>query len=298
MPGKLIVITGPTACGKTALTVQLAKQLGTEIVSCDSRQFYKEMAIGTAKPLPQEMDGVPHHFINSHPITDEINAGQYELLALEIIHNLFQTHSHVILTGGSGLFIDAVLRGFDHMPAIKPGLRENLNKRLAVEGLTPLVKELTKLDPKYASQADLSNPKRVIRGLEVCLSGDKTYTELRTNARKKRNFDVLKIVLDRPRQELYNRINLRVDLMMAEGLLNEVKLLIPFRNQNALNTVGYKELFDYLDGKTSLEEAVELIKRNSRRYAKRQLTWFRRSQDYHWVHPDNVDEITQLISQF
>lgn len=298
MPGKLIVITGPTACGKTALTVQLAKQLGTEIVSCDSRQFYKEMTIGTAKPLPQEMDGVPHHFINSHPITDEINAGQYELLALEIIHNLFQTHSHVILTGGSGLFIDAVLRGFDHMPAIKPGLRENLNKRLAVEGLTPLVKELTKLDPKYASQADLSNPKRVIRGLEVCLSGDKTYTELRTNARKKRNFDVLKIVLDRPRQELYNRINLRVDLMMAEGLLNEVKLLIPFRNQNALNTVGYKELFDYLDGKTSLEEAVELIKRNSRRYAKRQLTWFRRSQDYHWVHPDNVDEITQLISQF
>lgn len=296
MAGKLIVITGPTACGKTALTVELAKKLGTEIVSCDSRQFYKEMAIGTAKPTAEEMDGVVHHFIDSHAITQEINAGQYEHLALATLTELFKTHSYVILTGGSGLFIDAVLNGFDQMPPIAPELRNNLNNRLATEGLSALVKQLTELDPEYASQADLSNPKRVIRGLEVCLSGDKTFTELRKNAKKKRDFEVLKIVLDRPREELYNRINLRVDLMMEQGLLNEVKSLTAYRHLNALNTVGYKELFDYLDGKSTLPEAVDLIKRNSRRYAKRQLTWFRRSDDYHWIHPNNRSEIEALIA--
>lgn len=284
---KLVIITGPTASGKTAISVQIAKALNTEIISCDSRQFYKEMSIGTAKPSPQEMDGVKHHFVNSHSVTDEVNAGRFEREALSIITRLFQKHDYVILCGGSGLFIDAITKGFDDMPSITPDVRENLRNEFEKEGLKPLQEQLLQLDPEYYNQVDLDNSQRVIRALEVCLSSAKTYTELRRGQTEKRPFDTIKFVLDWPRQDLYNRINQRVDTMVSEGLEEEVKSLQPFRSLNSLNTVGYKEIFNYLDGETTQPEAIELIKRNSRRYAKRQLTWFRRDPSYQWI--KNID---------
>ena len=292
---RLIVITGATACGKTGVSVQLAKHLHTEIVSCDSRQFYKEMSIGTAKPTMEEMDGIPHHFIDSHSITEEINAGKFEKLALPILDKLFKTHDDVILTGGSGLFIDAVINGFDDMPKITKETRESLNTTFTEKGIEPLMDQLTSLDPEYAKQVDSSNPKRIIRALEVCLSGDKTYSNLRTGQKAKRQFEVLKIVLDRPREELYNRINQRVDLMVNNGLEKEVKSLLPYKNLNALQTVGYKEFFEFLDQKITKERAIELTKQNSRRYAKRQLTWFRRDETYRWVNADDFDSILKSI---
>ena len=280
---KLIVITGPTACGKTDLSIQVAKQLNTEIVSCDSRQFYKEMSIGTAKPSVLEMDGIPHHFIDSHSITEEINAGEFERQALPIITSLFKKNDYVILCGGSGLFIDAITNGFDEMPSIKPELRTSLRETFTEKGILPLQEQLKSLDPDYFNEMDSDNPQRVIRALEICLSSEKNYSQLRKGQKEKRPFQIIKFVIDRPREELYNRINLRVDLMIQNGLINEVKSLLPYKNLNSLNTVGYKEIFDHLNGTILLNEATELVQRNSRRYAKRQLTWFRRDPSYIWI---------------
>ena len=254
------------------------------------------MSIGTAKPSVEEMEGIPHHFVNSHSITDEINAGKFENLVLPLLDHLFKTHNDVILTGGSGLFIDAVVNGFDDMPEISPDTRTSLNQTFEKEGIEPLLKQLKTLDPEYAKVVDSSNPKRVIRALEVCLNSDKTYTELRTGQKAKRQFEVIKIVLDRPREELYERINNRVDIMVKQGLEEEVKSLIQYRNLNSLQTVGYKEFFEYLDGKITEGRAIELTKQNSRRYAKRQLTWFRRDESYHWVNADNFDEVLSVLN--
>lgn len=291
----LIVITGPTACGKTAVSVQIAQKLQTEIVSCDSRQFYKELSIGTAKPTLSEMGGVVHHFVNSHSILEEINAGKFEQLALPVIHTIFKKKDFVILTGGSGLFIDAITHGFDDMPSIVPEIREELRTQFIDLGLESLVKKLQELDPEYAKKVDLSNPQRIIRALEICLSSGKTYTELRNGQKEKRPFRILKIVLDRPREELYQRINKRVDIMLEMGLESEVLSLKEHQHLNALNTVGYKEIFGFFDGVHSKKIAIELIKRNSRRYAKRQLTWFRRDASSHWLHPANLDQIMEII---
>ena len=293
---RLIVITGATACGKTAMSVKLAQQLKTEIISCDSRQFYKEMSIGTAKPSIEEMNGIKHHFVDSHSVTEEINAGKFERLALPVINQLFETHDDVILTGGSGLFIDAIVNGFDDMPLVPKDTRDNLNNLFSSKGIEPLYEQLKELDSEYAKIVDSSNPKRVIRALEVCLSCDKTYSELRTGQKAKRQFNTLKIVLDWPREVLYKRINLRVEQMVENGLELEVKSLLPYRNLNSLKTVGYKEFFDYLDENTGKERAIELTQQNSRRYAKRQLTWFRRDKTYHWVEAKNFQMVIDLIS--
>lgn len=293
----LIVITGPTACGKTAVSVDLAKKLQTEIVSCDSRQFYKELAIGTAKPSIEEMDGVTHHFVDSHSVTEEINAGKFERLALPVIKTLFETHDYVILTGGSGLFIDAITKGFDDMPTISEETRNRLRNEFETEGLPPLVSRLKSLDPEYANEVDLANPQRVIRALEILESSDKTYTELRQGQKEKRPFQIQKFVLDWPREVLYGRINKRVDLMMHAGLEKEVKSVSSYKSINSLNTVGYKEMFAYLDGETDLNTAIELIKRNSRRYAKRQLTWFRRDDSYQWIDASQPQQIFESIKK-
>ena len=293
---RLIVITGATACGKTSVSVQLAKHLNTEVISCDSRQFYKELSIGTAKPTVEEMDGVPHHFIDSHSITDELNAGKFELLALSLLDKLFETKDDVILTGGSGLFIDAVVNGFDDMPKISAEIRKSLNDAFSKKGIKPLFERLQELDPDYAKIVDSQNPKRIIRALEICLSSSKTYSELRKGQKAKRNFEILKIVLDRPREDLYNRINTRVDVMIANGLEAEVRSLSEYKELNALQTVGYKELFDYFENVTTLERAIELIKQNSRRYAKRQLTWFRRDKNYAWINATDFEAILKVIN--
>lgn len=280
---KLVVITGPTASGKTAISVQLAKALNTEIVSCDSRQFYQEMSIGTAKPSSEEMDGVKHHFIDSHSITDEINAGRFEREGLNLLNHLFEKHTYVILCGGSGLFIDAITKGFDDMPPILPEVRQKLRQEFKSNGITSLQNQLKELDPNYYNEVDINNSQRVIRALEVCLSSTLTYSSLRKGQKDSRPFEIIKFVMDWPREKLYERINTRVDLMIENGLISEAKSLLPYKHLNSLNTVGYKESFSFLDNEISLAEAIELIKRNSRRYAKRQLTWFRRDPTYHWI---------------
>jgi tRNA dimethylallyltransferase len=255
------------------------------------------MAIGTAKPSPEEMKGIPHHFIDSHPISDEINAGRFERLALPLINRLFEKSDYVILSGGSGLFIDAVINGFDDMPSIPSELRTRLRDQFTDSGITPLSEQLKELDPEYFAIVDHQNPQRVLRALEVCLFTGKTYTELRKGMKQNRPFETVQFVLDRPREELYNRINLRVDLMVEQGLLNEVKSLSSQKQLNALNTVGYKEMFQFLEGLHSFDKAVELIKRNSRRYAKRQLTWFRRDERYIWIHPPDAEVIISHIKK-
>ncbi|MGB0805064.1 MAG: tRNA (adenosine(37)-N6)-dimethylallyltransferase MiaA [Salibacteraceae bacterium] len=294
---KLVVITGPTASGKTAISVDIAKSLNTEIISCDSRQFYKEMSIGTAKPSKKEMDGVVHHFVNSHSISEELNAGRFERESLLLINDLFKKHDYVVMCGGSGLFIDAVTKGFDDMPSIIPEVRDLLRKQFKTDGISSLKNRLKELDPEYYAQVDLDNSQRVIRALEICLSSNTTYSNLRKGQLQKRPFETIKIVLDWPRETLYSRINKRVDEMLNEGLINEVKSLLPFRDLNALNTVGYKEFFEYLDGQTTLEKAIELVKRNSRRYAKRQLTWFRRDPSYHWITDISANKILEIIKK-
>ncbi|WP_205502579.1 tRNA (adenosine(37)-N6)-dimethylallyltransferase MiaA [Rufibacter psychrotolerans] len=294
----LVVVVGPTAVGKTDFCVQLARHFQTQIISMDSRQFFREMSIGTAKPSPQEQGGVVHHFIDSHSILEEYNAGAFEADALRLLQELFQTHEVVIATGGSGLYVRALCEGLDEMPEILPGIREELTWRLAQEGLPSLVAQLQQLDPEYAGQVDPQNPQRVVRALEVCLSSGQPYSSFRTkSAERERDFQLIKIGLNRDRAELYDRINQRMDLMLEQGLLEEVKRLLPYRQHQALQTVGYSELFAYLDGAYPFEEAVRLLKRNSRRYAKRQLTWFTRDQDIRWFHPEQFDEVLAYIRQ-
>ena len=279
----LIVIAGPTAIGKTAAAIQLAQHFNTVILSADSRQFYREMSIGTAKPTVVELTAVQHYFINSHSIIEPFSVGDFEQQGLALLDKLFKTHSTVILVGGSGLYIKAICEGFDNIPSADEGVREKLNLELEEKGLAYLQEKLKTADPEYYTEVDINNPQRVIRALEVFESTGNPFSSYRVANTNTRPFNIIKIALDMPRELLYNRINQRVDIMMEEGLLDEVKSLMPYRHLNALNTVGYSEIFDYLDRKIDLAAAVEKIKQNTRRFAKRQLTWFRKDKDFHWV---------------
>ena len=293
----MVCIVGPTAVGKTNVAITLAQQFSAEIVSADSRQFFKEMSIGTAKPSPEELAAAPHHFINSHSITQAFSVGDFEKEALSLLENLFKKHSIAFLVGGSGLYVQAITQGFDSLPKAPPELRAELNKQLTEEGIESLQKRLEALDPTYYNEVDIYNPQRIIRALEVCISTGQPFSAYRTYAANERPFEVLTIGLNTERSQLYDRINKRVDTMMEQGLLAEVETLLPYRELNALQTVGYQELFDYLEGKKSLEKAVEEIKQNTRRFAKRQLTWFRKNTETHWFEPQQVPEINALISK-
>lgn len=293
---KLFVIIGPTAVGKTALSIQLAKAFDTEILSADSRQFFKEMSIGTAKPTATEMGNIKHHFIDSHSISEEYNVGKFETEAIQVLNTLFETKDYAILVGGSGLYIDAVCNGLDELPEASAETRQQLKSLYEEKGIIALQEQLKVLDLPYYNQVDLNNPQRLMRALEVCLSTGKTYSEQRAGKTKARNFTIIKIGLNTSREELYNRINTRVDEMMHLGLLDEVKSLLPYQNKNALQTVGYKELFDYLENKTSLEQAVALIKQHTRNFAKRQLTWFKRDEQIQWFEPNEFEKTKQYIT--
>ncbi|WP_128544859.1 tRNA (adenosine(37)-N6)-dimethylallyltransferase MiaA [Larkinella soli] len=300
MPKTLVVVAGPTAVGKTGLCVRLAQALDTEVVSADSRQLYRELNIGTAKPTPEEMQGVRHHFIDSHPITEPVSAGQYEREALEVLNGLFHRKDRVILSGGTGLYINAVCFGLDDVPQAPPELRAALMQRLETEGLGPLQEELKRLDPVYAETADLQNSQRVVRALEVTLSSGRPFSSFRKreadwSGTAPRPFQAVFVALDRPREDLYDRIDRRMDAMLERGLVDEVRSLRPFRRLNALQTVGYREVFGFLDGDYGYEEMVFLLKRNSRRYAKRQLTWFRNQGDYRWFGGDDLEGVLTYL---
>ena len=278
-PGKTLkVIVGPTASGKTDYSIELANQYNSPIISCDSRQIYKELIIGTAPPSEEQLAQIKHYFIFSHSIFDFYTAGKYELEALELINNLFLTHDTLIVVGGSGLYVDALCYGIDDFPDSDMILRDNLMQRLSAEGIESLRNELRLLDPESYETIDKKNPQRIVRALEVCLQTGKKFSSFKNSSSKQRNFTIERTIIERPREELYDRINLRVDKMIESGLVDEAKELHKFKDLPALKTVGYKELFDYFDGKTSLEEAIDLIKRNTRRYAKRQITWFKRTR--------------------
>ncbi len=297
---KLIVITGPTAVGKTALSIHLAQQLDTEIISCDSRQFYKEMSIGTAKPDHVELSQVKHHLINNRSVVENYNVGAFERDALEILNRLFSTKDVAIMTGGSGLYIRALCNGLDTFPEVKEEAKTKVKTHFEENGIAGLQEQLKELDPTYYEQVDLENPQRIMRALEVCISSGKPYTSFKAGQylNQNRPFQILKIVLNRDREELYNRINQRVDQMIAAGLLNEVVQLYPYRSLNALNTVGYQEFFDAIDGRHTFEKAVELLKRNTRRFAKRQLTWFRKEKDTIWIEADEHKSVFEEVNRF
>ena len=282
---RLLVIVGPTGSGKTDLSIRLARHYGAPILSTDSRQFYRGMAIGTAQPDPDQLQAAEHHFIASHDLNEDLNCGSYEMQALSCLEKLFAKHDWVIAVGGSGLYVRALCEGMDDLPQADPELREALSRRLETEGVDALAAELRTLDPAYYATVDRRNPARVMRALEVCLQTGRPYSEQRTGQRRPRPFGIVKVGVDLPRAELYARIDRRVDRMVADGLEAEARALYPYRTLNALQTVGYREFFDYFDGRTSYEEAVSLIKRNSRRYAKRQLTWFRRDPEIRWFGP-------------
>jgi tRNA dimethylallyltransferase len=278
---KLIVVLGPTAVGKTAYAIRLAQSMRTEIISADSRQIYKELNIGAARPSVDELKTVPHHFIATASIRDEYSAGRYEREALATVHDLFQRHDTLVCCGGSMLYVDALINGLDELPKDKE-VRTAWSNRLRDEGIGVLQEALQEVDPVYHAQVDLQNPHRLIRALEVCTVSGKKFSDLRLASARPRDFEVEKIGLHMPREKLYRRIDERVDVMMEAGLLSEVEALLPHRSLQALNTVGYKELFDYFDGQCSLEEAVTKIKQHTRNFAKRQLTWWRRDQSIRW----------------
>jgi len=291
----LIVITGPTAVGKTALCLEIAQHFGIPIINADSRQIYRELKIGTASPTDEQLRQVPHYLVGTLSLQDYYSASLFEQQVLEILNKEFQKHDIALLTGGSMMYIDAVCDGIDDIPTVDDETRNMLKRRLAYEGLEALVEELKVLDPEYYNIVDKQNPRRVVHGLEICLMTGKTYTSFRKKEKKQRPFHIVKIGVNRPREELYLRINQRVDQMMADGLLEEVRSVYDQRNSNALNTVGYKELFDYIDGRWSLEEAVERIKGNTRRYARKQLTWFKRDEEIRWFHPEQQQDILNYI---
>lgn len=292
----LIIIVGPTAVGKTDLCVKLAKLHDTEVVSADSRQFYRELAIGTAKPTEAEMDGVVHHFINSHSIQDYYSVGDFERDCLKVLEEIFSRKDVAILTGGSGMFIKMITDGIDEMPEADLELRQKLAERFEKEGLGQLQEELRVLDPVYFEQVDEQNTQRVLRALEVCLSTGKPFSSFRKNQKVQRPFKMLKIALERPREELYTRIDTRMDMMLAAGLEEEAKAVMDYREHYALKTVGYREIYEHLDGDYDREEMIRLLKRNSRRYAKRQMTWFKNQDEFHWFDAKNVAEITEFIA--
>ncbi len=293
----LIVVAGPTAVGKTEMAIKLALHYKTEILSADSRQFYKEMTIGTAKPTEEELASVRHHFINNLSIKEEYTAGKYETEALNLLSLLFQKHDVVILTGGSGLFIKALCDGMDDIPVVDPEIRKKLNKEFEENGLETLLNELQEKDPDYFATVDRSNPVRVIRALELCRGTGKPFSFYRTSSKKERPFEIIKIAINRDREELYERIDQRMETMLANGLVEEAKRLYPFKDLNALQTVGYTEVFEFLDGMYGEDEMIRLLKQNSRRYAKRQLTWFSKDKDFVWFMSSQSKEIIEYVEE-
>lgn len=293
--GRLVVIVGPTGSGKTDLGILLAEHYRAPILSTDSRQIYKGMQIGTAQPSSEQRERIEHHFIASLDVTEGYNCGRFETEALTLLESLFETHDTVVAVGGSGLYVRALCEGMDELPAADPSLRMALTLRLRSEGLPALAEELKQLDPTYYGKVDRDNPARVLRALEVCLKTGRPYSSFRTGERLQREFRIVKIGVDLPRKELYERIDRRVDSMMEAGLEAEARTFYPFRHLNALQTVGYKELFAFFDGACTRAEAVESIKRNTRRYAKRQLTWFRRDPEVRWFAPDRTEEMISYI---
>ena len=294
----LIVIAGPTASGKTAFSIELAKALNTVILSADSRQFYKEMSIGTAAPTEEELNQVQHYFVHHISIEDKYDVADYEHDAIQLLDELFKTHDAVVMTGGSGLFIDAVCNGIDAMPDVQPEIREKVQKLFDEGGLKALQNEVQRLDPDYYAIVDQQNPRRLQRALEVSYQTGQPFSSFRSGNTIQRDFEIKKYALLWDRQELIERIDRRVDLMMEQGLLEEAKSLYPKRDLNALNTVGYKELFACFDGQCSLEEAVEQIKIHTRQYAKRQMTWLRKDTSYQWIMPEDVDEVVGQTKPF
>ena len=299
MDKTLVVIAGPTAVGKTSCSIQIAKHFGADIISADSRQIYRETSIGTAVPSREELDSVKHHFVQTISIRDGYNASTYEQEVLDTLQQLFKRADVVLMVGGSGLYIDAVCRGIDDLPSVDQSLRDALLKRLDTEGLETLTLELKELDPVSYRRIDLKNHMRVLKALEISLQTGKPYSSFLTAVKKERPFQIVRIALDMERKLLYDRINLRVDQMMKEGLLEEVRELQHLKGYTALKTVGYRELFDYLEGKVPLEEAVDLIKRHTRKFARKQLTWFRKENQYQWfAPPDPLELISWLEEQF
>lgn len=292
----LVVIAGPTASGKTATAIKVAKALGTEIISADSRQFYKELPIGTAAPTPEEQAEVQHHMIHNLNVEDKYDVADYEHDVLALLKQLFVNHDAVVLTGGSGLFIDAVCKGLDSIPDISEEVRNKVDELYNKGGLIALQNEVERLDPEYYSIVDKYNPRRLQRAVEVCCQTGLTYSSFRKNTIKQRDFKIIKVALLWERSELINRINKRVEIMVNEGLVEEAKSMCPKRHLNSLNTVGYKEIFEYFDGKVSLNEAIENIKINTRQYAKRQMTWLRKNNDYKWFTIDELDEMLNYIN--
>ena len=285
----LLVISGPTGSGKTDLSIRLAQQLNCSVVSADSRQVFRELPIGSAAPEVEQLKAVPHFFIGSKSIQEPFNAGMYEQEALQILETLFQENTLQILCGGTGLYIDALIQGMDVLPAANPDIRQELNLVLENQGIGALQQELLLKDPDYYHQADIQNPQRLLRALEIIRSTGKTYSSLRKKTVAERPFETIYLATDLPREELYRNINNRVQSMLEKGWLAEAEALLPCRSLNALQTVGYKELFGYFDNTYSLEQAIELVRQNTRRYAKRQLTWLRSKEQVHWIHP-TMDE--------
>ena len=292
----LIVLIGPTGVGKTELSLRLAEHFHTSIVSADSRQLYADLKIGTAAPTSEQLNRVPHYLVGTLKLTDYYSAARYEEEALATLDNLFRQHDTVILTGGSMMYIDAICKGIDDIPTVDTETRELMLQRYETEGLEKLCAELKLLDPKYYRIVDLKNPKRVIHALEICYMTGKTYTSFRTQQKKQRPFRIIKVGLTRDRAELYDRINRRVDIMIEEGLLEEARSVYPYRTLNSLNTVGYKEMFNYLDGTWELPFAIEKIKQNSRIYSRKQMTWFKRDEEIQWFHPEQETEILDYIN--
>ena len=295
---RLIVITGPTAVGKTNFCMDIDGQLGIPIINADSRQLFRQLPIGTAQPTKEQRARVRHYFVGTLDIGDYYSASMYEQDVMSLLQQLFAGSDYALLSGGSMMYIDAVCNGIDDIPTVDDETRSLMKRRLAEEGLEALVEELKRLDPEHYELVDRQNPRRVVHALEICHMTGKTYTSFRTSQKKQRPFEIIKIGLNREREELYQRINRRVDQMMEEGLLEEARMMLPYREANALNTVGYKELFNYFDGVWNLSEAVERIKGNTRRYARKQLTWFKRDTQMRWFHPDDQELMMNYISQY
>lgn len=291
----LIVLIGPTGVGKTDLSIKIAEKYGSPIISADSRQLYSDLKIGTAAPTEEYLKRVKHYFIGTLKLTDYYSAAQYESEVISLLEELFKSNNTILLTGGSMMYIDAICKGIDDIPTVDSETRQMMMEKYEKEGLDRLCAELKLLDPEYYSTVDLKNPKRVIHALEICYMTGKTYTSFRTGNKKQRPFDIIKIGLCRDREELYERINKRVDIMIKEGLVDEVKSVYEYRNLNSLNTVGYKEIIQYLEGNCTLEFAIEKIKQNSRIYSRKQMTWFKRDNDITWFHPDKEEEIMEFI---
>lgn len=296
MSSTLIILLGPTGVGKTELSLRIAERLGAPIISSDSRQLYRDLPIGTAAPTAAEQARVKHYMVGTLSLEDYYSASQFESDVLSLLTLLYKDTSSVVMTGGSMMYIDAVVKGIDDIPTVLPEIREALWKEYEKDGLAPILEELRKADPVHYEQVDKQNYKRVIHAVEICRQTGKPYSSFRTNIRKPRPFQILQIGLRRDREELYDRINRRVDAMIADGLVEEARRVYPFRHLNSLNTVGYKELFQYFDGTWTLDEAIEKIKRNTRVYARKQMTWFKRNPDIVWFHPDEEEAVSRYIS--